>query len=593
MSYGNIQTQTYDLMMQAINEESQWLLHTTKQGVNTLKMTKKPEVSSVVYLILRSGHEASNIVTDLIYQLVDLEGKEPLNKRASFFLVMTDSFEFPKKLAEEMIEKLWTEYKILDVLLLIPVASHALQTEGSINDGKSVFKFYTRFPFHSSGNEVVLIDEFFVATEVETLHNSNLFPNKIPRKFQNQNTLLTMTTQIKPTTLLVSKTTDEVNKTHLEFKGAEIDIFKLILQHLNLTYVYKYYGPVTYGIFKDLVTGNFDILFGSTPLHQKLLAYGEPSISYYETGYKWYVPCAASIPRLKKISQIFSPTVWMLIIITFAAIITVMWLLVQCRDVTEIKDYRTVSGCAYNAWATAMGVSASKPSTTAIKTLFFLWVCYCYSISTVFETFFTSFLVNPGFGTQIENFKDLLSSGLEYGYDIRFYESFYKRNNSDEEMSNDFKPSDCTDTETCLLRVVNDKDFATLQVEYMAMYFATIYLPKGSLLCSMRDKYRAVRTVMYFPTGSHFLIPINGVIRRIIEAGFIKKFVGDMIELWKIQKDSHAVRDFVVKDNSVEDYFVFNLSHLQIAFWSLAVGLCLSTFCLLLEIVCFRLGVVK
>jgi len=32
-----------------------------------------------------------------------------------------------------------------------------------------------------------------------------------------------------------------------------------------------------------------------------------------------------------------------------------------------------------------------------------------------------------------------------------------------------------------------------------------------------------------------------------------------MIELWKTEKDSHAVRDFVVKDNSVEDYFVFNL----------------------------------
>jgi len=109
----------------------------------------------------------------------------------------------------------------------------------------------------------------------------------------------------------------------------------------------------------------------------------------------------------------------------------------------------------------------------------------------------------------------------------------------------------------------------------------------------MRDTYRVIDTVMYFPTGSHFLIPINGAIRRTVEAGLIKKFADDMIELWKIQKDSHAVRDFVVEDSSVNEYFVFNTSHLQIAFWSLAVGLGLSTVCLLLEILCCKLRVVE
>jgi len=200
-----------------------------------------------------------------------------------------------------------------------------------------------------------------------------------------------MTTEIKPITLLVANTTDEMNKTHLVYKGAEIDFFKLILERLNLSYEYKYYGPdipVTYGILADLVSGDFDIIFGTTLSHEKILVYGDPSISYYETGYKWYVPCPDPTPRLEKISQIFSPTVWVSFIVTFAAVITVMWFLVHRRNVTEIKDCRTVCGCTYNAWATAMGVSASQPSTTAIRIVFFLWVCYCYSISTVFQTFF-------------------------------------------------------------------------------------------------------------------------------------------------------------------------------------------------------------
>jgi hypothetical protein len=583
-------------MLQSLNENSQWLLLTTNPKVATLKTSMKPEVLSAVYIVLISGHDVSNIATDLIHQLTVLERMIYLNKRASFFVVMTNSFEFPRQLAEKVIEKLWKECKIVDVLLLIPVARHDLKNENRISHGKSVFNFYTWFPFHSSGNEVVLLDEFYVDTEVESLYNSNLLPNKIPRKFQNHNTLSAWTTEMKPTTLLVRNTTDEMNKTHLEYKGPEIDIFKLTLGHLNLSYEYKVYASKTrvkHAILTGLSSGDYDIMFGSAPLHEKILAYGEPSISYYESGFKWYVPCPAATPRLKKISQIFSPTVWLIFIITFVVVIAVMWLLAKRHNVTEIKAYKTVSNCAYNVWSTAMNVSASQPSTTSMRNLFFLWVCFCYGISTVFQTFFTSCLINPGFETQVENLEDLLSSGLEYGYDINLYNFFFGSNAKDQGMNGDFHPIDCSDVEACFLRVVNGDDFATLQTEFMAMYFATIYLPKGSLLCTLRDNFRVIDTVMYFPKGSHFLIPINGVIRRIIEAGLMNKFVGDITELWRVQKHSLAVPGYVVKDRSVGDYFVFKMSHLQIAFWCLALGLGLSTVCLLLEILCYRLGVVK
>ena len=96
----SIQPHTYDLMLQAINEESQWPLLTTNSEVVTPKNSMKDDVSSAVYIVLSSGHEASNIAVNLIYQLVDLKGKEYLNNRASFFLVMTDSFEFPQQSAE-------------------------------------------------------------------------------------------------------------------------------------------------------------------------------------------------------------------------------------------------------------------------------------------------------------------------------------------------------------------------------------------------------------------------------------------------------------------------------------------------------------
>jgi hypothetical protein len=240
-------------MMKAINEERQWFLHTTNPDVDTpetsmtetsmaetsmaetsmaetsmaetsmavtsMPETPMPETSmkaeafAAVYIILIQGHETSNIATNLIYQLVNLEGKESLNKRAFFFVVMTDSFEFPQKLAEKIIERLWVGYKVLDVLLLIPVPSHDIETENSISGGKSVYNLYIWLPFYLSGNEVGLLNIFYVDTEVESLHNSNLLSNRIPRKFQNHKTLSTMTTGIKPIALLVANTSDEMNKT--------------------------------------------------------------------------------------------------------------------------------------------------------------------------------------------------------------------------------------------------------------------------------------------------------------------------------------------------------------------------------------------
>jgi hypothetical protein len=187
-----------------------------------------------------------------------------------------------------------------------------------------------------------------------------------------------MTTEIKPFTLLAESSVDEMNKTRLEHKGVEIELFKLILEHLNLPYEYKVFDPdipVTCAVLAALTTGDFDIMFRSTPLHELVSNYGEPSISHYKTGYKWYVPCPAPIPRL----VILSPTVWVTFIISFAAVVAAMWLLVKCRDVTENKDYRTDSSCANCVCSTAMGVSASQPSTTTLRTLFFLWVSYCYN----------------------------------------------------------------------------------------------------------------------------------------------------------------------------------------------------------------------
>jgi len=56
--------------------------------------------------------------------------------------------------------------------------------------------------------------------------------------------------------------------------------------------------------------------------------------------------------------------------------------------------------------------------------LFFVFVLYCFAISTVFQTFLASALVDPGYENQLISLDEILDSGIEFGYDE--YDNFFK-----------------------------------------------------------------------------------------------------------------------------------------------------------------------
>jgi len=82
----------------------------------------------------------------------------------------------------------------------------------------------------------------------------------------------------------------------------------------------------------------------------------------------------------------------------------------------ETHTYQSLSHCLYNVWAVFMGVSV--PQQTIISTLrvfFFLYVCFCFSISTVFQAFFISYLVEPKYEKKLETLEELLDSDVVFG----------------------------------------------------------------------------------------------------------------------------------------------------------------------------------
>jgi hypothetical protein len=202
----------------------------------------------------------------------------------------------------------------------------------------------------------------------------------------------------------------------------------------------------------------------------------------------------------------------------------------------------------------------------------------------VFQTFFTSFLVDPGFEKPIQNYDELLASGVDFGYGGGFGSLFFEDYSEFIPKETSSRSTLCLGHEECLLRILKGSNFATLQVEFLAKHFTTVYLPRNKhLLCSLNDFYRIVYVVMYLPKGSHILTPLNRVARLTVEAGLVTKWISDLEEIWKIKSASVLNVDTLTKDSSADGYFVFNISHLQIAFGSLAIGLVLSFVVLFAE----------
>jgi Na+/H+ antiporter NhaA len=63
-----------------------------------------------------------------------------------------------------------------------------------------------------------------------------------------------------------------------------------------------------------------------------------------------------------------------------------------------------------------MGVAVpQQPTTSTLRVFFFLYVCFCFAISTVFQAFFVSYLVKRMYERNLETLDELLDSDVVYG----------------------------------------------------------------------------------------------------------------------------------------------------------------------------------
>ncbi|KAJ9592554.1 hypothetical protein L9F63_015789 [Diploptera punctata] len=252
-----------------------------------------------------------------------------------------------------------------------------------------VSEIYTFFPFHKSHqcgkiDELILVDRWIYSDESGKFQfDSNLFPSKIPKKFNGCE--IYFTERFNPMIIF------------------EFDFLRPVFESLKLKLRMSdqdgkpidipYAGPEGYAALR-------------------LFQHSRPETSvtfpHMYTKNNLYVRCPKQNIRHGNFYKVFTLPVWLLIFLTTFLTATVSVFL-QKSSKFESKYFRNLAYSLYSILSMLTAVPAPQmPRTVKLRMFLFLWICHCLILSTVFQCFFTSFLVEPGFERPMTSIREIM-----------------------------------------------------------------------------------------------------------------------------------------------------------------------------------------
>jgi hypothetical protein len=203
------------------------------------------------------------------------------------------------------------------------------------------------------------------------------------------------------------------------------------------------------------------------------------------------------------------------------------------------------------------------------------------AISTVFQAYLTTFLIEPGYEEPIKNIEQLLKSERKFGFDEKF-EKFF--NVSWEPVHSEILKESvpCPTLYECLKWAGDYQNFSTIVDDFTKGVWraAGFWTDENNrpLLCELEDGDVAkVDFTFIVSKGSPILKYMNDVMDHIVEAGIFMR-----IKKWSL--DQQRMESKVNFSKFGDTYYNISLSHLQAAFYLMMLGHALALACFVTEI---------
>jgi hypothetical protein len=201
-------------------------------------------------------------------------------------------------------------------------------------------------------------------------------------------------------------------------------------------------------------------------------------------------------------------------------------------------------------------------------------------MSTVFQAFFTSYLVEPGYGKRFETFDDLLHSSVFYGDNDAMDMLLTTTSYEDHHNFQISRHQDCNDIVECTRRITNNSQMCTISVTRLSQYIASEMgiRETSKFFCTLEENLFTTGFVFVLHNGSPFLNMFNVLTRRSQEGGLLDRYLAQLLWITSLRSK------MAVGDVAEDLYFVFSLSHLSPAFCALGFGYVLSSAVFLVEV---------
>ncbi|KAJ9576759.1 hypothetical protein L9F63_025340 [Diploptera punctata] len=162
-------------------------------------------------------------------------------------------------------------------------------------------------------------------------------------------------------------------------EGSDILLVKIITSHLGFNLVFNSQNR----------SMRENVYFGNS--YNKIDAIVFLRIYYTESS-SWFIPRAASHPRISSPTRVFSSLVWGCV---FIVLCLFLYFFIIC-------------------FGLFLNVAAPRiPSGTKLRIILFSWVTFSIAFNTVFQAYMTSFFTDPGRQHQIDNLDELEESDLK------------------------------------------------------------------------------------------------------------------------------------------------------------------------------------
>ena len=528
-------------VLEAIHRLELWPLQVTGPKRAPVSPPNIEKISS--YIIFTRSVKDFAVQAEMLYDSTSWDS------HGLFLIVGTFRVPEGEELALSIIRELWYIGRGYNVVLVV-------QQDDLLN-------LYTWFPYSSHDNcadvkNVVLINQWVMEDEGKFVTEGSIYPSKIPSNFHGC----------------------AMNLSAFMKSGFEDEFYSQYFLTHNIARNYVNGLPDFFPSFEKLVIGvqslqdrESDMLFGGLALLGEEIINAEHSFPLFPVRGSWFVPCPKPLSRLQKISHIFTPSVWVVIVVVLFLVTVTFWCL--AKQSNDIRSYTTISSALYNVWAVTVGVPvAGMPRSFRFRFLFLVFVLYCFAMSTVFQTFLTSFLVDPGYDNQLTSLDEILDSGIEFGYH-KYAQTFFI-------LSSDLRHEEvvergkvCSTSEACIGRIRETGNFATFAAVWEVWNYTNVINDHSTICLLNDDDYNFFFVTAYMQNGSVFLESLNKFVFLYTESGMFHRMLRDTIYMSISTRNTIDVSD---------GYFVFTLNHLRIAFYILFFGHGLSFLLFLCEV---------